>query len=76
MLLAIPYLLTAAICVQLMEDGGPVWLNILVILFIWNAMKFLWIGPVSLVLLAHVRTRERGWTAAQVHQKVAVGNDA
>ncbi len=52
------------------------WLNILVILFIWNAMKFLWIGPVSLVLLAHVRTRERGWTAAQVHQKVAVGNDA
>lgn len=59
MLLAGPYLYAAAICRELIEDGGPGWLNLLLILFIWNTFKMLWIGPVSLVMLIRVRLRER-----------------
>ncbi|NYE93882.1 hypothetical protein FHU41_000103 [Psychromicrobium silvestre] len=58
MLLAVPYLLGASICTNLIERDGPGWLNLLVLLFIWNALKFLIMGPVSLVLLARVRMKE------------------
>lgn len=58
MLLAVPYLLAASICTNLIANGGPGWLNLLVLLFIWNAMKFIIMGPVSLVLLVRVRVRE------------------
>ncbi|KJL36445.1 sulfate permease [Zafaria sp. J156] len=58
MLLAIPYLLAAAVCRELIEDGGPGWLHLLVILFIWNAMKLTIIGPVSLILLIRARIQE------------------
>lgn len=59
MVLAIPYLLVAAVCRNLIEDGGLGWLNLLLLLFIYNAMKFTIMGPVSLVLLARIRLRER-----------------
>lgn len=58
MLLAAPYLLAASICTNLIADDAPGWLNLLVILFIWNALKFLIMAPVSLVLLARVRVQE------------------
>lgn len=58
MLLAAPYLLAASICTNLIANGGPGWLNLLVILFIWNALKFLILGPVSLVLLFRIRIHE------------------
>ncbi|MFT3889032.1 MAG: sulfate permease [Arachnia sp.] len=58
MLLAAPYLLAASICTSIIEDDGPGWLNLLVLLLIWNALKFIWIGPVSLVLLVRVRIQE------------------
>lgn len=58
MLLAVPYLLTASICTTLIADGAPGWLNVLVLLCLWNAMKFIIIGPVSLVLLIRTRIRE------------------
>jgi hypothetical protein len=58
MLLAAPYLLAASICANFIADGGPGWLNLLVLLFIWNAMKFLIMGPVSLVVLVRVRIQE------------------
>ena len=51
MLLAAPYLLAASVCANLLADGGLGWLNLLVLLFIWNALKFLIMGPVSLFLL-------------------------
>lgn len=54
MLLAGPYLYLAYICTVLIDEGGPAWLSLLVLLFIWNAMKMLWIGPVSLVVLIRV----------------------
>lgn len=67
MMLAIPYLYAASICTQLVEHGGPGWLHLLVILAVWNMIKMLWIGPVSVVLLMRVRLREarkrRTWSA-------------
>ena len=58
MLLAIPYLYAANLCVQLIPDGGPGWLHLLVMLFTCNAMKFAIMGPVSFVLLLRARLRE------------------
>lgn len=59
MLLAIVYFYAAAICTTIINDDGPGWLYLLVLLFVWNAFKFLWIGPVSLVLLVRARVGER-----------------
>ena len=51
MLLAIPYLLIANLCVQAIADNGPGWLHLVVLWSIWNGLKMLWIGPVSVILL-------------------------
>ncbi|GAA3040239.1 sulfate permease [Microbacterium dextranolyticum] len=59
MLLALPYLYAAAICTAIINDGGPGWLYLFVLLFIWTALKFIWIGPASLVQLARARSAER-----------------
>lgn len=58
MLLAIPYLLIANVCVQLIEGSSPGWLHLVVLWAIWNMLKMLWIGPVSVVLLIRARLRE------------------
>ena len=58
MLLAIPYLLIANVCVELVEQGGPGWLHLVVLWAIWNMLKMLWIGPVSAVLLIRAHVRE------------------
>lgn len=58
MLLAVPYFLAATYCITLIEDGGPGWLNLLVLLFCWNALKFLIMGPVSVVLLVRAHFQE------------------
>lgn len=58
MVLAIPYLYAASICAQLAENGGPGWLQLLVLLFIWNALKCAFIGPISLALLLRARAQE------------------
>lgn len=58
MLLAVPYFLAANYCLTLIEDGGPGWLNLLLFLLCWNALKFLIMGPVSVVLLIRARMEE------------------
>lgn len=58
MLLAVPYFLAAYYCLTLIEDSGPGWLNLLVLLFCWNALKFLIMGPISAVLLIRARLEE------------------
>lgn len=58
MLLAIPYPLIAILCVQLIADGCPGWLHLLVLWAVWNMFKVLWIGPISVVLLIRARVRE------------------
>ena len=58
MLLAVPYLLAASTFTTLIADGGPGWLNFLVLLCLWNTMKFIIMGPVSVALLVRSRMRE------------------
>ena len=58
MLLAVPYLLIASICTNALADGAPGWLHLVVLWGVWNAMKFIVMGPVSVVLLVRVRIRE------------------
>ncbi len=59
MLLAVPYFYVAAICTTMINEGGPGWLHLLVLLLVWNALKFFWIGPVSFVQLVRSRHQER-----------------
>ncbi|MBG6213726.1 hypothetical protein RCH23_001390 [Cryobacterium sp. CAN_C3] len=58
MLLAVPYSLAAIYCRAQVEVGGPGWLNLLVLLFLFNTLKFVLIGPISLLKLITVRVRE------------------
>ena len=58
MLLAVPYLLAASAFTTLIADGGPGWLNLLVLLCLWNTMKFIIMGPVSVFLLIRIRASE------------------
>ena len=58
MLLAVPYLYVASCLIVLIEDGGPGWLYLPVFLCIWNAMKFVIMGPVSAVMLLRARAAE------------------
>jgi hypothetical protein len=58
MLFAVPYWFAMAACVGLVEAGRSGWLNVLGLLFAWNALKFLGAGPVTLMRLLQVRRRE------------------
>ena len=58
MLLALPYLYAASFLAVLIEDGAPGWLHVLMVLCIWNAMKFAFMGPVSVVQLLRARASE------------------
>lgn len=58
MLLAVPYLLIASICTNALADGAPGWLHLVVLWSVWNAMKFVIMGPVSLILLIRARAKE------------------
>lgn len=46
----------AAICTVLLSRDGPGWLNLLVLLFIWDGFKMLRIDPVTLMLRRYIRT--------------------
>ncbi|WP_205620831.1 sulfate permease [Intrasporangium chromatireducens] len=77
MLLAVPYFYAAAICTTIINDDGPGWLYLLVLLLVWNALKFIWIGPTSIALLARARfaARQRPLhptdpTRPQTHRRV------
>lgn len=58
MLLAVPYGLAAVYCVGLVERDAAGWMNLLAVLFVWNALKFLAAGPVTAIQLLRVRARE------------------
>ena len=58
MLLAIPYLLVANLSAEAAASGGPGWLHLIVLVCIWSALKMVWIGPVSAVLLIRAHVRE------------------
>jgi len=58
MLLAVPYVLATVLCAELVRAGDSGWLNVLGVLFVWNALKFLVAGPATLIRLVRVRGRE------------------
>ena len=58
MLVALPYILIASICSGSAADGGPGWLHLIVLWACWNALKFIIMGPVSVVILLRVRAAE------------------
>lgn len=58
MLLAVPYLIVASLCSAAVGDGASGWLNLIILLCLWNAMKFIVAGPVAVVLLLRARHRE------------------
>ncbi len=58
MLLAIPYLYAASLLTALIDNGAPGWLFAFTVILIWDAFKFIAMGPVSLVTLIRVRASE------------------
>ncbi|GAA1996366.1 sulfate permease [Microbacterium pumilum] len=58
MLIAVPYMAAALLCAALLGQGAPGWVNILVLLCLWNATKFVVAGPISLARLVRVRLHE------------------
>jgi len=58
MLIAGLYIFAAALCTELIEQGAPGWVNPIVLLFLWDALKFIAVRPASLVCLVRVRARE------------------
>lgn len=59
MLLAIPYLFAASISTALIDGGAARWLYVVALVCIWNAIKFIVIGPVSVVALLQRKRSER-----------------
>ncbi|WP_144588604.1 sulfate permease [Brevibacterium casei] len=64
------YYFATAICYTIIEREGPGPLYLLVLLFGWNALKFFWIGPVSLTALLTVRAQEQRQRAESRHAAV------
>ena len=53
------YLFAAAHATSVIADGGPGWLNLVVLTCFWNAFKFGGFGVLSLLMLAVAWVRER-----------------
>jgi hypothetical protein len=51
------YLFASAMASAGVGDSGLGWLNVLVLMFCWNAMKFAWLGVLFLPRLAAAVTR-------------------
>lgn len=60
MLLAAPYIAVCKLLSDFIDQAGSEWgwLHLVVLLCAWNALKMLWLGPMSLIALARVRHRE------------------
>ena len=63
------YLFAATVCTMLLDRGGPGWLIVLVLLFIWNVFKLALTGPAILVARARQRM-ERTHSPREVHASV------
>ncbi|WP_062389926.1 hypothetical protein [Demequina iriomotensis] len=58
MLVAGVYLVVGGGLVQWIADGGPGWLNLAVLVCLWNALKFVINGPITLVMLLRACAEE------------------
>ncbi|MEI3844902.1 MULTISPECIES: sulfate permease [unclassified Microbacterium] len=66
MLLAVVYVVVAAALAQWVAGGAPGWINLLVLVSLWNALKFVVNGPITLARLVRVRAVERRYRYADV----------
>jgi hypothetical protein len=66
MLLAVGYIVVAAALSQWVAGGAPGWINLLVLLCLWNALKFAVNGPVTVARLLRVRAIERRYQYATI----------
>ena len=59
-LLAAPYIGACKLLSDFIDQAGSEWgwLHLVVLLCAWNALKMLWLGPMSLIALVRVRHRE------------------
>ncbi|CAN5500073.1 hypothetical protein BH10ACT5_BH10ACT5_00250 [soil metagenome] len=64
MLFAVLYIVIAAALAQWVASGAPGWINLLVLLCLWNALKFAVNGPITMVRLGRVRAFERRYRNA------------
>ncbi len=76
MLLGVPYLYATVICTTIVNGGGAGWLNLLALLFFWNAHKFVWIGPLSRALLSRARFSEHRNLSCAASQRPAAAEEA
>ena len=53
------YLYGASVAATIVKQGGPGWLNVLVLLSFWNSMKFAAMGVWSVALFARLTGRQR-----------------
>lgn len=58
MLLGAVYIFAAAICTTLINNGWSPWLYVLFALLLWNGLKFIFFGPLSVILLMRIRRQE------------------
>ena len=56
--LGIVYFLAAAVSIMLINGGWSPWLYVVFALCLWNALKFVLFGPISVLLLARARVHE------------------
>lgn len=70
MALGAAYIFAAAMCTTLIDRGASEWLYLAFGLLLWNGLKFLVFGPLSLVLLIRARIAER--RARQLQQRGVV----
>lgn len=74
MLLGETYLFAAVACITLIGHGWSEWLFLVFFVMLWNALKFILMGPISLILLARVRLREA--RAHRQNRRAAAGWEA
>ena len=66
MLLAVVYVVIAAALAQWVVSGAPGWINLLVLVCLWNAIKFVVNGPITAIRLVRVRSNERRYRSPTV----------
>lgn len=64
MSLGVAYFVVAATFTTLIEHGWSEWLHVVVIVCVWNGLKFVLFGPMSIALLLRAWFRERQVRAA------------
>ncbi len=69
------YLYAASFTTTLIERGAPGWLNLLVLLLIWNAIKFTVMVPISLLLLVRAKITELRVDRAQAKEGYQPGRE-